>query len=182
MLKGLWTKEYFEAEKEEFQSLKDLDFFELVERSSLLPGAKWLMTRWVYADKIDKLGDIYRFKARLTAMGCFQREGIDYIDSYASVCRTKTIRMLLALYNSDAEYSMEHWDRKNSFVNAPIDVDIWMEQPAGHVIPGKERMVYKLNRSIYGLVQSSRNFKKFLASILAECGADHLPMTIRSIR
>ncbi|MCO5564143.1 hypothetical protein L7F22_017799 [Adiantum nelumboides] len=42
-----------------------------------------------------------------------------------------------------------------------------MKQPEGYVIPGKEHLVCKLNRSLYGLKQASRQwYKKFDAFML----------------
>jgi hypothetical protein len=63
---------------------------------------------------------------------------------------------------------------KNAFVNAPIEEDIWISQPDGHEIPGKEGYVYKLDRSLYGCRQSSRCWMKFLKKLLAEVGAKPL--------
>jgi hypothetical protein len=59
--------------------------WKLVQRSSLPRGAKILRTKWVYDDKKGPDGEIARYKARLTAMGNFQREGIDYFETFASV-------------------------------------------------------------------------------------------------
>ena len=76
--------------------------------ASLPKGTKILRTKWVYDDKKGMDGKIARFKARLTAMGNFQREGVDYFDTYASVMRTKTLRVLLQLLNASPEHEMEH--------------------------------------------------------------------------
>jgi hypothetical protein len=59
-------------------------------------GVPILRDRWAYDDKLAPGGKIIeRFKARLTAMGCFQKEGIDFTDTYASVMATRTFRMIL---------------------------------------------------------------------------------------
>ena len=90
-------------------------------------------------------------------MGCFQREGVDYQDTFDSVARTKTLRVMMVIYNSSSEFSCEHWDIKNAFVNAPIDEDIWIELPDGHSIPGvdRTRSALKLAKALYGTKQAA---------------------------
>ena len=47
-------------------------------------------------------------------------------------------------------------DVKTTFLNDDLDEDVYMEQLAGFVEIGKENLVCKLNKSIYGLKQASR--------------------------
>ena len=131
MLQDPFREEYIVAEREELSSLEELGTFVLVERRRLPRYGKILKTKWVYAVKQDCHGTIVKLKARLTAMGCFQREGVDYHETCASVARTKTLCVLLCIYNSNGTYSCEHWDIKNAFVNAPIEEEIWIELPEG---------------------------------------------------
>ena len=65
---------------------------------------------------------------------------------------------------------MEHWDIKAAFINAPLEEDIWIEQPAGHVVPGSEGMVCKLVKALYGTKQAGRAWQKFLSGILRKAG------------
>ncbi|GJY17013.1 retrovirus-related pol polyprotein from transposon TNT 1-94 [Tanacetum coccineum] len=53
-------------------------------------------TKWVYRNKLDENGVISRNKARLVAQGYNQQEGIDYDETYASVARVESIKILLA--------------------------------------------------------------------------------------
>ena len=43
-----------------------------------------------------------------------------------------------------------------AFLNETLDEDVYMTQPDGYVIPGKEYLVCKLKKSLYGLKQSPR--------------------------
>ena len=60
-------------------------------------GAKALNCRWVFKRKRDQHGNVMKYKARLTPLGCFQHFGVDYADTYAPVARMCTLRYVLAL-------------------------------------------------------------------------------------
>ncbi|KAH9291602.1 hypothetical protein KI387_043209 [Taxus chinensis] len=47
-------------------------------------------------------------------------------------------------------------DVKSAFLNGFIDEEVYVEQPIGYEIPGKEHLVYKLKRALYGLKQAPR--------------------------
>ena len=72
----------------------------------------------------------------MVAQGYSQIYGVDYFDTYASVMNTKSFRILLALYNHDPMFSLEHWDVKQAFVNAPIEEEIYVHQVRGFGPPG----------------------------------------------
>ena len=58
--------------------------------------------------------------------------------------------MLIALA---AIYGLEshQMDMKTAFLNGNLEEDIYIEQPEGFVVPGKEKKVCKLIKSLYGL-------------------------------
>lgn len=61
-------------------------------------------------------------------------------------------------------------DVKIVFLNGELSEDIYMDLPEGYIIPRKEHMVCKLNRSIYGLKQASENWNKRFDQVITYFG------------
>ena len=70
-----------------------------------------------------------------------------------------TVRMLLNLA-VQREMKLKQLDIKTAYLNADIDDEIYVEQPPGFAIPKScgRNYVCKLNKSLYGLKQSGRNW------------------------
>jgi len=59
-----------------------------------------------------------------------------------------------------AHYDLElhQMDVKTAFLNGDIEETIYMIQPENFVLGNSKSMVFKLNKSIYGLKQASRQW------------------------
>ncbi|CAL5374326.1 unnamed protein product [Camellia sinensis] len=148
------SKEWSTAMEEEIESMKKNHVWDLVD----LPlGRKTIGNKWVLKIKRKADGSIERYKARLVAKGYTQREGVDYEETFSPVVRFASIRLILAIV---AQLDLEPYqmDVKTAFLNGELDEEIYMDQPEGFVAVGQERKVCKLQRSIYGLKQSSRQW------------------------
>ena len=69
-----------------------------------------------------------------------------------------------------AHYDLElhQMDVKIVFLNADLEEKVYMDQPMGFSIEGKEHMVCKLKKSIYDLKQASRQwYLKFNDTIVS---------------
>ena len=55
-----------------------------------------------------------------------------------------------------AHYDLElhQMDVKTAFLNGDLDEDVYMDQLEGFSVKGKEQLVCKLKKSIYGLKQA----------------------------
>uniref|UniRef100_A0A6N2M0Z2 Integrase catalytic domain-containing protein n=1 Tax=Salix viminalis TaxID=40686 RepID=A0A6N2M0Z2_SALVM len=117
----------------------------------------------------DCKGNIERHKARLVAKGFNQKEGIDYTETFSPVSRKDSLRIIMALV---AHYDLElhQMDVKTAFLNGDLQEEVYMRQPEGFIIEGREDMVCKLKKSLYGLKQASRQWLSKFDEIITEFG------------
>ncbi|KAL4376396.1 hypothetical protein GQ457_02G039420 [Hibiscus cannabinus] len=136
------------------------------EISAIEKNGTWLLTNlpsgkhaigvnWVYRTKFNHDGTIFKHKARLVVKGYAQIGGVDYGDTFAPVARLDTIKLLIAIAGQ-LGWNVFHLDVKSAFLNGELEEDIYVCQPEGFVVPGKEHQVYKLKRALYGLKQAPR--------------------------
>jgi hypothetical protein len=164
-LKSPWRADYLAAAKKEYDGHMANGTWELVPRASVPPGKNILRGKWVFDDKRDERGRLIKYKARFVAKGYTQKYGEDYQETFAGVVIGKSFRIMLAMLNANAQHSMEHWDVRMAFTQAELDEELFMEQPEGFE-QGKEEMVCKLRKSLYGLKQSAYNWQRLLKDIM----------------
>ena len=146
------SEKWMEAARDEYQSLIDHETWEL---GPLPEGRSVVGSRWVFKCKLDDKGNVSRYKAQLVAQGFSQRPGEDYNETFAPVAHFGSIRTLLA-YTVYRNMKVHQMDVKTAFLNCRLDEDIYMKQPEGFEMPGKEDWACHLRRSLYGLNQSPR--------------------------
>ena len=132
-----------------------------------------LSQRWVYKRKRDERGRVIKYKARLTPQGCYQVFGLDFGDTYAPVARMTTVRFVLAV-SVLLSLDISGVDFTNAFLNAPLDHEVYVGAPPGRdALP--HGMVYRLQRALYGLKQSPREWNSTLHTFMKEkCGYKQL--------
>ena len=145
---------WLEAMKSEMQSTHDNQVWTLIDPPN---GLKTIGCKWVFKKTSDMDGNVHTFKARLVAKGFKKTHGVDYNETFSPVAMLKSIRILLAIA---AYYNYEIWqmDVKTVFLNGKLLEDVYMTQPEGFVNPENVGKVSKLQRSIYGLKQTSRSW------------------------
>lgn len=158
-----WTN----AMNEEMSSLKQHGVWELVDRPI---NAKVIKSRWVFKIKSTNYDESIRFKARLVAVGCNQKPGIDYESSFSPVMRLETFRILMAL-SAKYELKLKIFDVVTAYLHAELNESVFMEQPEGYKNDGK---VCKLLKSLYGLPQSGRCWNMTIDKILQNVGMERL--------
>ena len=91
-----------------------------------------------------------KFKARLVAKGFKQKANLDFFDTFSSVTRIISIRLLIAIA-AIFYLKIHQMDVKTVFLNGDLEEEIYMNQPEGFVESGQERKACKLTKSLYGL-------------------------------
>ena len=126
--------------------------------------------RWVFTIKKDDQGNIVRYKARLVAQGFKQIKGESYEETFSPVVNFGVIRFFFTLLVSLNGWIHIQGDVKNAYLYAPLSENIYMTQPPGFVVAGKENLVCKLDRALYGLHQSGRAWFFELNKVLVDIG------------
>jgi hypothetical protein len=106
---------------------------------------KAIDVKWVYKAKQNPEGKIIKYKARLVAKGFLQKQGLDYDEVFSPVARHETIRLVIALACS-RRWPLFHLDVKLAFLNGPLEEDVYVKQPPGFELKGKDDKVLKLHR------------------------------------
>ncbi len=157
------SNEWVTAMDEEMQSLRENHTFTL---SSLPEGKKAVGGRWVYAIK-NNIDGSEKCKARYVAKGYSQKRGVDYEETFSPTANLTSIRVIIQKAVQE-NLILHHMDVKTAYLNAPIDHEIYIEQPEGYEVKSgtNAKLVCRLERSLYGLKQSGRNWNKVLHEYL----------------
>jgi Reverse transcriptase (RNA-dependent DNA polymerase) len=117
---------------------------------------------WIFKIKRNRV-----YRARLVGCGYSQVPGVDFQESFAPVINGMTFRILLVMmvtWNLKAKVVVI----KTTFLHGDLKETIYMEIPKGMGASVDECLI--LNKIIYGLVQSAREFYNQLVSALKDCG------------
>ena len=105
--------------------------------------------------------DSKQYKVRLVVKGFQQKEGINYNEIFSPMVKLTTIRTVLTLVARDDLY-LELMGVKMAFLHGDLEEKIYMMQPQDFEVRDKEKMVCKLQKSLYSLKQAPRQwYKKF---------------------
>lgn len=69
---------------------------------------------------------------------------------FAPVNRMDAVRMILALV-AQRNWPIYQLDVKSTFLNGKIEEEVYVSQPRGFEVQGKEGQVYRLIKALYGL-------------------------------
>ena len=93
------------------------------------------------------------YKARLVVKGFAQNKGIEFDEIFSPIVKMNSIRTILSLVAVEY-YHLEQLDVKTTFLHGDLEEDIFMQQPQGYEVKGKENLVCRLNKSLYGEASS----------------------------
>ena len=165
-LQGPHREKWRKAMQSEMDSLRENGVYEIVDRPS---GKKVVQSKWVLRVKTNELGEIEKYKARVVAKGYSQVEGIDYDQTFSPTVRFESIRQLVALGTSKG-MEMHQMDVTTAFLYAPLEEEVFMQQPEGTIKEGEEGKVMRLLKCLYGLKQSPRQWNICIDTTLKQLG------------
>ncbi|PHU01041.1 hypothetical protein BC332_30828 [Capsicum chinense] len=150
-----------EAVNSEIDSILSNHTWELVD---LPPGNKPLGSKWIFKRKMKVYGTIDKYKARLVVKGFKQKECLDYFDTYSSVTRITSIRMLIALATI-YDLEIHQMDVETVFLNGELEKELYMEQleelngPAARLVKSGEvkyiHFIFKLDFADWELMKKA---------------------------
>ena len=152
---------YAEAAREEVWKRAMKDEMEAIDRNHTWelvvppPNCKPIGLKWLFKVKKSAKGEILRYKARLVVKGYSQRHGIDFDEVFAPVVRFEYIRVLIAVAAQEG-WTLHHLDVKSAFLNGEVEEELYVKQPEGFLIEGREEWVLRLKKALYGLKQAPR--------------------------
>jgi hypothetical protein len=153
-MRSAYSSKWLDVMEDEMRSMSINKVWDLEE---IPKGAKTVGCKWVYKTKCDSNGNIERFKSWLMAKGFMQRADIDYTEIFSPVSCKDSLRIIMTLV---AHYDLElhQMDVKTAFLNGDLLENVYMAQPKGFAVKGKEHMGCHLRKSIYELKQASRQW------------------------
>jgi hypothetical protein len=153
------------AMESEMESLRDNQVYTAVprpERKNVIGG------KWVY--NLKEASGVVKHKARYVARGFNQIQGIDYDETFSPTVNMTSVRLLMQL-SVQFDMSVHQLDMKTAYLNAPLEHELYIEQPVGFATENERKVnVWKLRKSLYGLKQSGRNWHFVLREFLGKCG------------
>ena len=151
----------------EFSKMDQRGMWKKVSLAQKPKDRRMIKCKWVFEIKRDG-----RFRARLVACGYSQVGGMDFNLVYSPVVNDVTFRILLiALMVWDL--SSRVFDVETAFLLGDLEEEIYMQMPKGMKTDGQECLL--LLKSMYGLVQSGRQWYKMWSSIMSKLGFSKSP-------
>jgi hypothetical protein len=142
--------------------------------STVPSGHIAIPSRWVFKLKRGPSGEVIKYKARLVAKGFKQRAGIDFTETFSPTLRTSTFRLLCAL-SCQFDLHLHQMDVSTAFLVPALREEMYLRLPEQPLVDqhlptfGSPPLV-RLNKTLYGLVQSPREFYLHFSGVLAGMG------------
>ena len=114
---------------------------------------KLVQCKWLYRNFFFVDGYYIDYKARLVSKFFSQFQGVDYIDTFSSIAKMDSIRLVLAIATSK-RWEVHHMDVKSYFIHGDINENIYMHNI--EVSIHHPSLVCRLNKYLYGLKQVPR--------------------------
>ena len=158
-----WQRDKWRAAiLKEFDKMNALKVWKKIKKSSMPKGRRTVKHKWVLEIKRSGI-----FRARLVACGYSQVPGVDFKEIYSPVSNDVTfLLMLICAIRYEWDYLL--MDVETAFLLGKLEEEIYMECPEG--LEKEEDEILLLQQTIYGLVQSAREFFRLMVRLLKKEG------------
>jgi transposase InsO family protein len=159
---------WLDAMQEEYEALVRNGTW---EQAGVPPGKTVIPMKALQKEKLDKSGELARRKSRFVALGCRQKFGVDYFESFAPTLRWASFRTLIPFCLS-RRWAVHQMDVSNAFLVPAIESEVYVTLPRGssHFTGVPDSTTYRLKKCLYGLVGSPRAWAKHIKTTLRSIG------------
>ena len=106
--------------------------------------------------QVEEYGNqIVKYKDRVVVKGYAQKKRVDFSEIFSPVVKTSSIQVVLGLA-ANLDLDLEQLDTKTAFLRGDLWEEIYVYWPKGFEVEGKDHMIYRLKKSLYGLKQVPR--------------------------
>ena len=110
---------------EEMEALDKNEAWDLVE---FFDGRRHVGSKWMFNKKLNAVGKVKTYKARLVAKWYSQVEGIDFGEIFFPIAKLSSIIFLLSLATTFG-LELEKIDVKTTLLHGDLDEEIYMKLP-----------------------------------------------------
>jgi hypothetical protein len=155
-------EKWYESINKEFEEIEKKQVWEVMKKEDIPQNRRTIQCKWIF--KIKRNWD---FRARLVACGYSQILGVHFNESFAPVVNDVSFKIILSaklLWDLQASTV----DVETAFLFRDLQEVIYMNVPKG--MSQDDNTCLFLKKTIYGLVQSAREFYNKLLSTLKSMG------------
>ena len=124
----------------EMESLHTHDVWDLVE---LPRDKKAVGSKWVYKLKMNSVGSVEQFKARLVAQVFPQKFTIDYDETFCPVVGFESVQTVMALALQN-DMKLRQMGVATAFLNGELKEEVYIKQPEGLETKDQKHLVCRL--------------------------------------
>jgi hypothetical protein len=145
-------RKWQDAIKKELCDMDKQQVWEINKKEDIPENRRTINYKWMFKIKQNK-----NFRARLVACGYSRIPGIDFDESFAPVTNDVSFQIMLIarlIWNLEASIV----DVETAYLHGELQEEIYMNIPGGMSYDSNHGL--PLKKTIYGLVQSAREFYK----------------------
>ena len=172
---GVEKEKWLPSAKDEVLNFLNRKAWKKKKRSKVFAlGRKPVPVKWVFKKKLEQ-DKSTRYKSRIVVKGYMQIPGVDYSESFSPVVNDTTTRVVLGL-TLHKQHELDDWicemfDVEAAFLNATLDIPMYLEWPEGMVELGfitaeeEKDYVIQLMSSMYGNVDAALKWWKLFVKV-----------------